>query len=92
MWTKAKYCSSGNIALKKPTKQLGITSGLGSDLAVDGNTDPDSDHGSCAHPYSGYDGLPVWWYVDLGQSYRITQIILYNRAHVDAASKYYQMV
>ena len=85
---------SGNLALGKPTKHLQSPSlGLPSSLAVDGITDPGPHYdNNCAHPFSGVDGPPVWWYVDLGLSYRITQVVLYNRASEGAsegaASKY----
>ena len=76
----------GNLALRKETYQLGNLKP--SSLAVDGITDHGSDQYSCAHPFSGVYGPPVWWYVNLGQSYRITQIVLYQRGSEGAASKY----
>ena len=86
---QATYLSPlGNLALGKDTKQLENPSlGLPSSLAVDGITDPGSGDNNCAHPFSGGGGPPVWWYVDLGQPYRITQVVLYNRAST-AYSKY----
>ena len=69
--------SSGNLALSKHTQQLQSQSvGQPSSLAVDGITKPSSGDKNCAHPFSGQHGnppVPVWWYVDLGLSYRITQ-------------------
>ena len=79
------------MALDKPAEQLGIAGKVNTAArAVDGNTNPFTDDGSCAQPYSGLNDPPdpVWWYVDLEQSYRITQIVLYNRAGVQGASKY----
>ena len=76
----------GNVALRKTTRQLGNLKPP--HLAVDGITYHGADDDSCAHPYSG--GPPVWWYVDLGQSYRITQVVLFQRGSVGAASKYKQ--
>ena len=77
--------AAGNVALRKSSYQRGQHRGLSASLAVDGNTDLNSDN--CAHPFTGVGGLPVWWYVDLGQSYRITQVVLYNTAGIGAASK-----
>ena len=79
---------SGNLALRKPTKQLeSLSFGQPSSLAVDGITDPGPGDENCAHPFSGSRNnppIPVWWYVDLELSYRITQIVLYNRASFTA--------
>ena len=79
------------MALNKPAEQLGKISSYTADLAVDGDTNPVMDAGSCAHPNSGTGNnppIPVWWYVDLGQSYRITQVVLYNRESVTSAGNY----
>ena len=57
------------------------------DRAVDGNTDPDVFNNSCAHPDSYQQNIPCWWYVELGDVYRITQVILYNREEAYAACK-----
>ena len=80
------------MALDKPAEQLGKAGELNTAArAVDGNVNPVMDDGSCAQPYSGVSNdppVPVWWYVDLGQSYRTTQIVLYNRASVQGASKH----
>ena len=78
------------MALDKPAEQLGISGKKNTaDRAVDGDTNPVMDDGSCAHPSTEFtDQAPVWWYVDLGQSYRITQVLLYNRASNGSASKY----
>ena len=80
------------MALDKPAEQLGIAGKVNTAArAVDGNTKPVMDNGSCAQPYSGDSNDPpdpVWWYVDLGQSYRTTQVVIYNRAGEQGASKY----
>ena len=47
-------------------------------LALDGNTDSDLEHNSCAHPTT-LDGTDAWWMVDLGDKYRIYSVIIYNR-------------
>ena len=78
----------GNVALRKTTDQLGNIKP--SSLAVDGISHDGSDDKNCAHPFSGaYNNppIPVWWYVDLGQSYRITQVVLYQRGSEGAARK-----
>ena len=54
---------------------------------MDGITDPGPYDKLCAHPFTGVNGTAVWWYVDLGQSCRITQVVLYNRASEGGASK-----
>ena len=78
------------MALNKPTEQLeSLSLALPSSLAVDGITEPGSGDRKCAHPFSGEAGtVPVWWYVDLEQSYRMTQVVLYNRASEPAAGKF----
>ena len=71
------------MALEKPTEQIGTLDSHGAYLAVDGDTNPVLDQGGCAHPFTGDRNdppVPVWWYVDLEQSYRTTQVVLYNRA------------
>ena len=57
------------------------------DLAVDGNTDPDAYNNSCAIPDSYQQNIPCWWYVELGDVYQITQVILYNREDPYSACK-----
>ena len=47
-------------------------------FAVDGDTNPDFDHNSCAHPYDDQ-GTNAWWMVDLGQKYSISSVVIYNR-------------
>ena len=47
-------------------------------LALDGNTDPDLLHNSCAHP-TAPSGTNAWWMVDLGEKYRIHSVIIYNK-------------
>jgi len=48
--------------------------------AVDGNTFVDDlAHITCAHTEDGNYTSPEWWSVDLGNSYPITDIKIYNR-------------
>lgn len=44
--------------------------------AIDGNTDGNFDHGSVVH--TNYDANP-WWQVDLGATYTLDRIVIYNR-------------
>ena len=45
--------------------------------AVDGNTDGTYGHNSCTHTQNN-DG--AWWSVDLGQSYSIQEVVVWNRS------------
>jgi len=45
--------------------------------AVDGETDYSQIH--CSHTTKGNTDNPAWWQVDLGDTYRITGIRIYNR-------------
>ena len=47
--------------------------------AVDGYINPNINDGYCAHPESKDTSKRAWWYVDLEDSYRISNIILFNR-------------
>ena len=68
--------------MKKPS-QLDETNGYGRTYptrrAVDGNTDPNIRHGSCAHPSSSKKNTPAWWKVDLKDTYRLYTVVIYNR-------------
>ena len=79
------------MALEKPATQVGTFPSthyvFTADRAVDGNTDPDVYRNSCAFFESWTLNIPCWWYVELGDVYQITQVILYNRRHVIAAGK-----
>ena len=45
--------------------------------AVDGNTDSRIYKNSCAHPDIAR-GQNAWWMVDLGETYRLSRVIIYN--------------
>ena len=80
----------GNVALEKPATQIGTYLHLSlfiADRAVDGNTNPHVFNNSCALPDSFSPNIPCWWYVDLGDLYRITKVILYNRHEAYSARK-----
>ncbi|XP_025031055.1 uncharacterized protein LOC103053962 [Python bivittatus] len=68
-----------NLAKGQPANQSSIHRHqiIGSaDKAVDGDCNGDWYHGSCTH--TKYDKDP-WWYVDLGDSYKISVVIVGNR-------------
>ena len=68
-----------NIALNKSATQgPGIYAGQTADKAVDGNTTNKND-GRCAHTTEGNTTTRAWWQVDLGDTYRITGVKIYNR-------------
>eukprot|EP00058_Branchiostoma_floridae_P028282 XP_002613773.1 hypothetical protein BRAFLDRAFT_85314 [Branchiostoma floridae] len=74
------YRSKGaNVALGKTAFQ---TSTLGDGVAsraVDGNTNTDYTAGSCTHTVGDPgETNPTWW-VDLGQSYVIDRVVIFNR-------------
>jgi len=47
--------------------------------AVDGDLSTVNDGRACAHTTLGTTTSPAWWQVDLGDTYRITGIKIYNR-------------
>ena len=51
----------------------------GPQLAVDGNLKTSNDGATCTHTTNGSVEQPAWWQVDLGDAYRITGIVIYNR-------------
>ena len=81
------------MALGKPVTQIGAWVHVRypyvftADRAVDGNTDPDVYHNHCALLDSLSPNIPCWWYVELGDVYQITKVILYNRREVYSARK-----
>ena len=44
--------------------------------AVDGNRNSDLGAGSCTHTL---DNTPVWWMVDLGEDFTVTNVIITSR-------------
>ena len=69
-----------NIALGKDTEQFpgAFTNGT-SDKAVNGDTTHYSFADHCAHTEWNTSILEAWWRVDLGDTYNITGIKIYNR-------------
>ena len=64
----------GNIALFKPTEQLGIYAALYSSHAVDGGRETNSD--MCAHTSEAPN---AWWRVDLGRVEDVAEVHILNR-------------
>ena len=65
-----------NLAFEKPTEQSSTNFGGAANRAVDGNTNGRYRSGSTTHTANR---TAPWWQVDLGQSYEIQNIDLYNR-------------
>ncbi|XP_035694138.1 neurogenic locus notch homolog protein 1-like [Branchiostoma floridae] len=71
-------CEPGvNVALGKTAFQTSY-SGPGGSVAVDGNTATDYFSGSCTHTILEGEANPAWW-VDLGQSYVVDRVVIFNR-------------
>lgn len=74
-----------NLALGKPADQsslfgIGRLEGVAS-KAVDGNADPNYDHGYCSHTHSDN---PSWWRVDLGSNdVPVSEVYIVNRFTTD---------
>ncbi|MCG8526065.1 MAG: carbohydrate-binding protein [Opitutales bacterium] len=69
---------SGNLALGKPATQSDEANKGNAQLAVDGNTEGDAYLGSVATASVIEDENP-WWEVDLGATYPIGEIRIWNR-------------
>lgn len=69
-----------NVALNGTATQssTGTWGGIFADanLAIDGNTNGNFWNGSVAHTLNNYE---AWWMVDLGASYMIEQLVIWNR-------------
>eukprot|EP00117_Sycon_ciliatum_P018516 scpid5534/ scgid17091/ Fucolectin-1 len=66
-----------NVALKKPAFQKDSGWGGTPSRAVDGNTNGNYGGKSCSHTLNN--GIPNWWYVDLGMEYKVNSIGIANR-------------
>ena len=79
-------CFAANLALGRPTKQYGMWWSLSSDLAVDGNTDPDVENKHCSATFRPRLVPPTcsesssWWIVDLGYLSAVEKVVIYSRA------------
>ena len=47
--------------------------------AIDGNITSDLNQKHCAHPMTWNENITAWWKVDLGDTYRIYSVVIYNR-------------
>jgi len=47
--------------------------------AVDGDTRNFDSGNMCAHTKQGTQWVPAWWSVDLGDTFNLTGIMIYNR-------------
>jgi hypothetical protein len=65
-----------NLALGKPAYQSSTAFGMEASRAVDGNIDGNYYSGSITQTLAGG---PQWWMVDLGDTYTIDSVIVYNR-------------
>lgn len=66
------------MAYGKEAYQIGSYDGHGANRAVDGLLgSQDGNISNCAHPASGYP-LPAQFYVDLGETYRILNVTIFN--------------
>ena len=79
------FVVTGNVAYAKSANQsTGDYGGrFPAGRAVDGNTNPHMGAGHCAHPDTDT-GKNAWWMVDLGDTYNISHVIIYN---TDSESK-----
>ena len=59
---------------------------FGSDLAVDGDTNRDFRHGSCAHTNRPTTSMPISWSVNLEGSYYLLGINVYNSRYFKEAN------
>ncbi|XP_078588034.1 chorion peroxidase-like [Branchiostoma floridae x Branchiostoma japonicum] len=65
-----------NLALGRPTQQSSVAFGGVPERAVDGNTNAVYSSRSCTHTENTDNN---WWYVDLGSSHYIDEVVIFNR-------------
>ena len=73
-----KLFVSVNLALGRPASQSSTCNGCAASRSVDGNRNTNMWAGSCSNTNDGPGG-PNWWMVDLGQPYRLNNVVMYNR-------------
>ena len=80
-----------NVALNRPCTHISSYSDNEGpavcERAVDGDTSSDFADGSCTHTLSEHH---AWWAVDLGQSYFIDRVTVYNRDRGGKQNKIYK--
>ncbi len=74
-----------NVALGKTATQSSTNWGGTPDKAVDGNSNGSYGAGTSTHSNEGEDS--PWWEVDLGASYPVDAITVYNRTDADYGSR-----
>ncbi|WP_233558310.1 alpha-L-fucosidase [Tessaracoccus sp. OH4464_COT-324] len=72
--------AAANLALNKPSRQISTGWGGLASRANDGNTDGVWDNQSVSHTAHATD---PWWEVDLGKSYDLTEVNVWNRSNLD---------
>ncbi|XP_078669493.1 chorion peroxidase-like isoform X1 [Branchiostoma floridae x Branchiostoma belcheri] len=65
-----------NLALGRPTQQSSVGFGGVPERAVDGDTNGVYSSRSCTHTIKDINN---WWYVDLGSSHYIDEVVIFNR-------------
>ena len=72
----------------QPAYQSSLAASGSPERAVDGNHDPlYHSGGSCSHTENS-DSNP-WWYLDMGDTWRVSIVTLTNRANTDNDSKHH---
>ena len=66
------------MALGQPTSQISTLGPRGAWLAVDGSIHWDSN----THTNHEHADTDIWWSVDLGQSYVLSHMIIYNHQNL----------
>ncbi|XP_078603161.1 fucolectin-like [Branchiostoma floridae x Branchiostoma japonicum] len=74
----AAAATGANVALGKTAFQTSSHRGGAASRAVDGNTATNWLDDSCTHTRDSGEDNPTWW-VDLGQSYGIDRLVIFNR-------------
>jgi hypothetical protein len=74
--------AQSNVALLGTASQS--STAFGANLAIDGNTDGDINHGSVSRTHWNDQ---AWWQVALDQDYAVDQIVLWNRTDSDVGSR-----
>ena len=67
-----------NLAQGRPASQSSTWGGWDASRVVDGNPDPNANHGSCSNTADSPGG-PNWLMVDLGRYYTIAYVVATNR-------------
>lgn len=69
-----------NVAPSGKAKQSSESAGGKADRGIDGNKDADYNKGGQTHTAQGKNAVDPWWEVDLGKSYPIEKIQIWNRS------------